>query len=132
MQGSRQTGQRGCTLQRSQVLNWGQRGSTGEVLAPFHKPLQSTHCQPRPAAAGLWAKWGLGVTFLKAIPNYRAFKGLRCVVITPRRTEANWWWVVGCVSQRLCLGEHETHLTSSETEGIFARTCFTCWDFNLD
>lgn len=71
----------------------GQHGSKEEALALCHIPLRSPH----------WLQFvGFGVTFLKAIPNYQVFKGLRCVVIAPRRTEANWWWAVGSVTAYTC------------------------------
>lgn len=63
------------------------------------------------------------MTFLKEIPHYHTLQGLGCAIITPRSIKANWWWVVGYLSQLvaewLLLRERETYINSSLTEGLF-------------
>lgn len=93
----------------------GQHGSKEEVLALLHITFWSPHCQPR--LAGVYGLNGaLAWHFLRQSQINRLSRVWDVSLLHP---EANWWWVVACLSQLtpvagcLWLREYETHLTSS-------------------
>lgn len=95
--------------------------------AHFHVPCYAS-------TAGSWAQQSSGLTILKAVPTTTDFKGLILVISTPRRTQASWWWVLGCLPWLVYVAEGAGDVPRQPLDVCFlsACACFMCWDLSLN